>query len=159
MIRIEIKDQEVLEALQRLQAAGADMTRAMADIAQALASESERQFRDESGPGGPWPDLAASTKAARARRGKWPGKMLQVSAAGLAVSLQTGYDAQSAWIGSNKPYAAIQALGGQAGRGRRTTIPARMYLPVDPETGDLSGAARQTVMEVLRGHLARALHG
>jgi len=51
MIKVEIDDREVMGALRRLKAAGADLSSAMADIAQALASESERQLQREAGPG------------------------------------------------------------------------------------------------------------
>lgn len=159
MIKWTIDDREVMGVLRRLAATGADMSLVMADIAQVLASESERQFEAQAGPLGPWPDLAESTKAARARRGKWPGQMLQVSSAGLAASVQTDYDSRSASIGTNKPYGAIHQLGGQAGRGGRSRIKARPYLPAHPETGELTPEARDTIMEILRDRLARALGG
>ncbi len=159
MIKVQIDDREVMAALKRLEAAGADMSPVMADIAQAMASESERQFQRQAGPLGPWPDLVESTKAARARRGKWPGPMLQVSPGGLAASVQVGHDRRSAWIGSNKPYAAIHQLGGQAGKGGRARIPARPYLPFNPETQALSAEARETIMEVLAERLAKTLGG
>ena len=38
------------------------------------------------------------------------------------------YNNESAIIGSNKVYAAIHQLGGQAGKNKKTTIPARPYL-------------------------------
>ena len=38
------------------------------------------------------------------------------------------YDNESAIIGSNKVYAAIHQLGGQASKNKKVTIPARPYL-------------------------------
>ena len=38
------------------------------------------------------------------------------------------YNNESAIIGSNKVYAAIHQLGGQAGKNKSVTIPARPYL-------------------------------
>ena len=38
------------------------------------------------------------------------------------------YNNESAIIGSNKVYAAIHQLGGQAGKNKKVTIPARPYL-------------------------------
>lgn len=38
------------------------------------------------------------------------------------------YNNESAIIGSNKVYAAIHQLGGQAGKNKKTTIPTRPYL-------------------------------
>lgn len=46
----------------------------------------------------------------------------------LASSVNTYYDNDSAVIGSNLEYAAIHQLGGQAGRNKKVTIPARPYL-------------------------------
>lgn len=81
--------------------------------------------------------------------------MLQVSAGGLAPSVQTAHGANfaSISISSNKPYSAIHMFGGQAGRGGRSTIPARPYLPFNPQTEELSDPANKTVLEVLNGYL------
>lgn len=46
----------------------------------------------------------------------------------MALSVTTQYDDTSAVIGSNKVYAAIHQLGGQAGKNKKTIIPARPYL-------------------------------
>lgn len=59
--------------------------------------------------------------------GKYPGQILQVSGQ-LASSVSTAYDDNSATIGSNLAYAAIHQLGGQAGKNKKMTIPARPYL-------------------------------
>lgn len=58
---------------------------------------------------------------------KWPGQILQVSGK-LASSISTFYDDNSAIIGSNKEYAAIHQLGGDAGKNKKVKIPARPYL-------------------------------
>jgi phage virion morphogenesis protein len=158
MIDIEIKDQQVTDALNRLLQAGTDLSGPLANIAQLLESETERQFRAEAGPAGPWPDLAESTKAQRARQGKWPGLMLQLTASGLAPSVQSGYDSDSAWIGSNKPYAAIHQFGGQAGRGKNVTIPARPYLPITAD-GELPTDVADDILDILQRHLDSALKG
>jgi phage virion morphogenesis protein len=68
-------------------------------------------------------------------KGHYPGKILQVEGQ-LATSITTYYDKESAIIGSNLAYAAIHQLGGQAGKGKKTTIPARPYLVLT--NGDLS---------------------
>ena len=53
--------------------------------------------------------------------------ILQVSGQ-LASLINTEYDEYSAIIGSNVAYAAIHQLGGQAGKNKKVTIPARPYL-------------------------------
>jgi len=157
MIQIIINDSRVLEALDSLLAAGDDMSEAMADIAYALESESERQFRTESGPAGAWPELTESTRSMREKKVKWPGQKLRVSGQ-LAASVQTGYDATSAWIGSNKPYAAMQFFGGVTSPNSMIpgkTIPARLYLPFDPADQSLSQEAEKTILEIIQGYLDR----
>lgn len=155
MITIKVNDRSVLDALAKLTRGLTDMTPAMADIAQALASESERQFASQSGPLGAWPGLADSTEKARAKTGTWPGRMLQVSAGGLAPSVQTAHGAIFASISSNKPYSAIHMFGGQAGRGGNATIPARPYLPFNPQTKEISDPANETILEILSSYLNR----
>ena len=157
MITIEVKDQEVLAILNRLAAGVNDMRPAMANIAQVLASESERQFATQGGPLGAWPVLAESTKDARSKKGTWPGKMLQVSAGGLAASVQTAYGAIFASIGSNKPYSAIHMFGGSAGQGHTSEIAARPYLPFNPQTKELTESAQQTIVEVLDLYIQRLI--
>ena len=52
---------------------------------------------------------------------------------GLAGSITRHYDATSAVVGSNLPYARIQQLGGKAGRGHKSEIPARPFLKLTEE--------------------------
>lgn len=161
MFQIDIDSQAVLTALARLQQATNNMSPVMANIAQALASESERQFQTETGPGGNWPDLSDTTKMFRERMGKWPGKKLQLSGGGLAASVQTGYDDNTAWIGSNKPYAAMHQFGGKTSPRSmipNKTIQARPYLPFDA-TGALTDNAQHTILEILQAHLESAING
>lgn len=157
MITIEVNDRGVLDMLARLQRGLGNMAPAMADIAQALASESERQFSSESGPLGPWPDLSdETTKVFRGQRGTWPGKMLQVSAGGLAASVQTAFGRDFASVGTNKPYSAIHMFGGTTSPSSMIPgkdIPARPYLPFHPETLELTSEAKATVLEILESYL------
>lgn len=155
MLTIEVNDQEVLAVLSRLAARTNDLRPAMANVAQALASESERQFATQSGPLGRWPDLADSTKAQRGKKGSWPGQMLQVSSGGLAASVQTAYGANFASIGSNKPYSHIHMFGGMAGRGHAAKVPARPYLPFNPQTKELTPQASATILEIVQSYLGK----
>lgn len=50
MITIEVKDREVLDMLNQLARGMGHTVPLMADVPQALLSESERQFANESGP-------------------------------------------------------------------------------------------------------------
>lgn len=159
MITIEVNDRSVLDALNALHRGLSDMTPVMNEIAQALASESERQFATQSGPLGAWPRLSEETTIpSRTQKGTWPGKMLQVSAGGLAPSILTAYGSDFASIGSNKPYSAMQMFGGTTSvssmiPGKK--IPARPYLPFNPETEEISTEANLTVLEILESFLGR----
>lgn len=159
MIKIEIKDQDVLTMLSRLQAGMKDMRPVMANVANALASASERQFATQSGPFGAWSSLStASTIPARIKKGTWPGRILDVSTAGLASSVQTSYGADFARIGSNKPYSAMQMFGGTTSSSSMIPgkkIPARPYLPFNPQTKDLTPQAKATVLEVLETYFGQ----
>lgn len=153
MITIKVNDKSVLETLDRLVRGLSDTTPVMADIAQALASESERQFATESGPLGAWPGLSEeSTIPLRTKKGTWPGQMLQVSSGGLAPSVQTAYGKDFASISSNKPYSAMHMFGGTTSPSSMTpgkTIPARPYLPFNPDTLELSTQAQDNVLDIL----------
>ncbi|MDP3616539.1 MAG: phage virion morphogenesis protein [Rhodoferax sp.] len=159
MITVNIKDQEVLAVLGRLYGGLKDMRPAMENIAQALTTESERQFASQSGPLGGWPALSKETTIPfRTEKGSWPGMMLQVTAGGLAGSVQTSFGYNFARIGSNKPYSAMQFFGGITSPTSMIpgkTIPARPYLPFNPRTTELSAPAKVTVLEILEGYFDR----
>jgi phage virion morphogenesis protein len=93
-----------------------------------------KNFEDGGHPGA-WPDLAASTKKQRARKGKWPGQILVMSGTRGGLVGSVSYNAMSDKVVfvANKPYAAIQHFGGMAGKGRKTEIPARPYMMIQDE--------------------------
>ncbi|HBG06319.1 MAG: hypothetical protein A2075_12175 [Geobacteraceae bacterium GWC2_58_44] len=109
---------------------GENMTPLMRRISGILGSGFERNFAAEGRPA--WPDLAPSTKKARARKGKWPGQILQVSAAGLASSVQEFFTATTAGAGTNKFYSAIQHFGGTIVQHPRSQ---KVYFRADEKTG------------------------
>lgn len=113
---VDINDQELMQYLGRLETCGRDGSPAMRAISQVFASDTEANFAAESGPTGKWKDLAPATKKGRAKEGKWPGKILQKSAAGLAASVTPFHSADEAGIGTNVAYAAIHQLGGSIER-------------------------------------------
>ena len=154
IVKIEVRDQGIRDALNRMLSRLQNTEPAMANIAALLAKEAKDQFKAEAGPDGePWPDLAESTKEARKKKKKWPGKMLRVSAGGLYASVQTSYGTNYAQIGTNKAYGRIHFFGGEAGRkSSRVTIPARPYLPISPD-GELSTNARIDILNAMLAHI------
>ncbi|PAT00665.1 MAG: phage virion morphogenesis protein [Candidatus Dactylopiibacterium carminicum] len=144
--------------LEELRAALGDTEPLMRDVEAVLVSVSERQFQTQSGPGGPWPALTETTLELRARRGVAGSPMLQLSAGGLAASVQGGHTDAAAWVSSNKPYAAMQFFGGVTSP--QSMIPnrrisARPYMPFDTATDQLTPEAEETIMDVLEHHIGR----
>lgn len=159
-VTLTILDEAVRKALDDLASVAGGDAPMMADIAGVLVSESERQFRSQSGPGGNWPELADTTRRIRTKRGTWPGQILQVSAGGLAASVQSGHSATEAWVSSNKPYAAMHQFGGTTSPRSafpNREIPARPFLPFDPEAATLTPEAEAGIDEVLAERLGRPL--
>ena len=102
----------------------------MKNIAGIMADSTEEIFKEEGRP--KWQELSETTKTARKKTGHYPGQILQVSGQ-LALSITTQYDNNSAIIGSNKVYAAIQQLGGNAGKNKKVNIPTRPYLKLSED--------------------------
>ena len=125
-IEIKIDNNDVERKLLELAQKGENLRPLMKNIAGIFASATEENFKNEGRPD-KWTELSEATKKQRTKQKKWPGQILQVSGQ-LASSISTQYDDESAVIGSNLDYAAIHQLGGQAGKNKKVTIPARPYL-------------------------------
>ena len=125
-IEIQIDNAEVQERLLKIAEKTQSLRPLMKNIAGIMSYSTEENFKNEGRPD-KWTDLAESTKKQREKKKKWPGQILQVEGK-LAASINTFYDDDSAIIGSNLDYAAIHQLGGQAGRNKSVSIPARPYL-------------------------------
>lgn len=156
-----VGDSSVRDAFHALRAAGADLRPAMREIAGLMEASTRLRFRDGKSPeGAPWRPLAPGTRKKRAARSRSKGTAAVAAAlAGnmqplldtgrLRNSITSRHDATQAVIGTNVVYAPIHQFGGQAGRGRRTNVPARPFL-------GMSGGDREDIIEALRDHLARA---
>lgn len=114
MFEFQVKDAGVVGLLSRVSGGFHNTTPLMRAIAGAFQTVTEENLAAEGRPH--WLGLAPATIRRRTKAGTWPGKMLQVSAAGLAASIATAYGRSYARIGSNKPYAAIQHFGGKIER-------------------------------------------
>src|SRR5574344_409901 len=125
-IELRIDNKAVEDALLKFASKCEDMKPLMKNIAGIMADAVEENFEQEGRPD-KWQELAESTIKHRKKTRHWPGRILQVEGQ-LATSITTQYDNESAVIGSNLAYAAIHQLGGQAGKGKKVTIPARPYL-------------------------------
>src|SRR5574344_2055867 len=125
-IKVKLDNKEVQDALIKVAQKCENLKPLMKNIAGIMADSAEQNFANEGRPD-KWQELAKSTIKRRTKTGHYPGKILQVEGQ-LASSITTYYDNESAVIGSNLAYAAIHQLGGQAGKSKKTTIPARPYL-------------------------------
>jgi len=106
---------QVLDYLRRLQRRVSDLTPAMRQVAGVLLDIPEQAFRDEADPttGDAWhpyagqddPNSYLNRPRDKGGRGGEQHPMLQYSGH-LAASFQSGYDASSAWAGTNVVYAA-----------------------------------------------------
>lgn len=149
MIEVKIDASRTQAMLQQVMDRMADPSDLMTNVAELLESSAQQAFQDQ-GPG--WSDLAESTKAQRAKAGTWPGQMLVRKGAnnGLLGSLFS--DSGSDWShvgagsGPSAAYALIHQFGGQAGRGKKSTIPARPYMPITADGKDLTDAASESVL-------------
>ena len=63
---------------------------------------------------------------------------------------------EDARIGSNKKYAAIHHLGGQAGRGHKTNLPARPYLLINGNN-QLQPDAERRILDIAIAALKKGL--
>ncbi len=129
-IEIQIDNKAVAEKLLELAQKGENLRPLMKNIAGIFAYSTEENFKNEGRP--KWQDLAESTKKQRQKKRKCSGQILQVEGQ-LASSISTHYDKDCAVIGSNLDYAAIHQLGGQTGRNKAVSIPARPYLKLIEE--------------------------
>lgn len=119
MLDYGVKDNGVTALFQRVARGLHNTTPLMRAIAGIFEAETEANFNAEGRPA--WLGLAPSTIRQRTKAGTWPGKMLQVSAGGLAASIATNYGRDEARVGSNKVYAAIQHFGGKINRAAYST--------------------------------------
>jgi len=156
LISVRMDTREVDAMLARLQKLTGDLSPLMVSIKQELLAQTEANFESQGRPA--WPALAASTIKQREKRKKWPGQILQVSGT-LARSIMTESNERSAMVGvgSEVRHAAIHQFGGKAGRGRKTEIPARPYLPM--VGGRLQPEAEAAIVRLGEEYLHRVAVG
>lgn len=142
-----IDDAGVRAAFARLQQLGVDARPVMREAAAALADSTEQAFANERDPetGEAWLSLSKKYKKWRDKKG-YTGKILQMKGM-LSMSINTGYSAKQAWIGSPLIYAPIHQLGGLPDMPPGpAAVPARPYLGLDNTgRGEIIDAVRRAV--------------
>ncbi|WP_051284327.1 phage virion morphogenesis protein [Desulforegula conservatrix] len=107
-------------------------------LVSAVAAEVETQTRrrienEKTGPdGSKWPDWSPATVKLYAKLGK-AGHMLHQEGKLLDSIRAKAISDEQAEVSANRVYAAIQQVGGLAGRGHKVRIPARPYLGISAE--------------------------
>lgn len=102
---------------------------AMEIIGEIVTTSVQRNFEKGGRPAG-WQPLSSATLAMKKGGSVLIGKGF---GGGLLGSIHAEPAANQVMIGTDKIYAAIHQFGGQAGRGLKTTIPARPFLLVQDE--------------------------
>jgi phage virion morphogenesis protein len=153
MYEIKIEDNGTLAGLARMEQATHNATPLARSISNEFLSQTEANLEAEGRP--QWLGLSPDTIKARSKNGTWPGKIMQVSGQ-LAASFTPGYNAESAWIGSNKVYAAMQHSGGVTSP--RSMIPNKVIeprpsIPADAQ-GNLQPEAEHAVMGLANNYLS-----
>lgn len=156
MLIVELENQRIQNVLREIERAVGDLTPLMRGVAAELAQQTEQNFENEGRP--EWAELSDTTTERRAKKGNWPGQILQVSAAGLSASITTHATDSSALVGSNKPYAAMMQFGGVQADFPHLwgDVPARPYLPMDA-SGILQPEAEEAILKLSLNHLEKAV--
>jgi len=149
MIEIKVDAGEVQPALQRLSGKIKNMAPVMQELAVAMEKQALENFRAESGPLGQWPAVKKPHKDAIG--------ILRVTQM-LMDNTASAFDSFTAMVTNNRRYAALQQLGGKAGRGRRSVIPPRPFLPVKPD-GTLQDGMEEKLLGIVNDYLAQAVDG
>ena len=165
---VEVKDQEVLAALNALAARVGNQRPFLQAIGDDIMERAKQRFETGTDPAGRrWaPNARATIDAFIAARGGFGKRGINKKGQGLAMGkkplIAGGYlrrqfhvrtDGRGVTIGNSMAYAAIQQFGGKAGKGRKVTIPARPFLPVTPG-GDLYPREKALILEQLNDWLA-----
>ena len=120
---------------------------AMEIIGEAVVASVQRNFEEGGRPNG-WQPLSPVTTAMKKGGSILVGKGF---GGGLLGSIHAEAQPDVVYIGTDKVYGAIHQLGGQAGRGRKVTIPARPFLMVQDE--DIAAINEMLADFILQGNL------
>ena len=102
-----------------------------------FASDAVEQNFEEEGRPIKWSPLAPSTKKQRAKKGTFPGKILQDTGQ-LTASIQADSDKTTATVSTNDFRAPILHFGSKTGRDGKTIIPPRPILILTkPDQGEI----------------------
>lgn len=170
-ITIAVKNTAVIDGLGRLAQRVNDMQPVLQSIGERAVERVKVRFETSTAPdGSPWkPNSAVTLSLISARLGKsFRKKGGDLNAKGerrlagkkpligdsrhLSTQIVAMADASSLTLISTPIYAAIQHFGGQAGRNKKVTIPARPFMPVQAN-GDLYPSEQALILADLNDYL------
>lgn len=146
----------------------ADHRPILKEVGEAMVSSTMQRFEEGKGPDGtPWEPSArawqqglghSARKATAKRKGRRFkadsgsfGKTL-VDTARLRNSISAAVTADDVLWGTNLVYARIHQKGGKAGRGHKTTLPARPYLGLnDEDLEEIAGIIADFIEDPFKG--------
>lgn len=150
MFEIKMTATELQNFMSQMQA-HANLYGIPAVIATELYNQTTKNFEANGRPA--WAGLSPVTKARRAALGYGSDNILRMRG-NLFNAITPFSGANFAGVGVYKtvPYAAIEQFGGFAGKGLKTKIPARPYIPID-KMGNLQPQASDAVIGVVTHYL------
>ncbi|MCX7258022.1 MAG: phage virion morphogenesis protein [Polaromonas sp.] len=173
---IEVHDESLRNVLKALQARMGNLAPVLTALGDSITERTKQRFDTSTAPDGtPWtPNSAATLGMLSARlagskgnvkksgglnaRGnaKLANKKPLIDSGFLREQIVPVVSGQTLTVSATAKYAAIHQFGGQAGRGRKVTIPARPFLPLQPN-GALYPQERQLVLDALNDFLMDGL--
>jgi len=157
MYSVKIENEEARECFFKLVEQLTGLKKLMGSIASELLTQTERNFTQEGNP--KWPMLATATQRARARKGHGAtSPILKGRNPNLVRNFILEFNDHYAQIKNPTTYAAIHQFGGIAGKGHKTRIPARPFLPIEADKKTLTPPMRKAVKNLLKAHLKQALN-
>ncbi len=167
---VTIQDQAVQSALKALADRAVNLQPVMKEISERMLKDAGKRFGKGTGPDGvKWKENSIATLQAlsdrlgdgyRKKNGtlnskghQWlAGKKVLIDTKVLMGAFENSYDGNSLTVTNTMQYAAIHQYGGKAGRGHKTTIHARPFLPVKPD-GTLYPQEQATILDELNDWL------
>lgn len=140
-LSIKIESIEMEAMLHELSGRMDDLTPVMQTIGEIIVEQTDTAFETGVGPDGKaWPESGRALAT---------GGQTLIDTAVLRNSINVLATANQVEVGTNVLYAAIHQLGGRAGRGKKTIMPARPFLP-DQDSIDWV-EVREALQDYLKG--------
>lgn len=147
MIRIQVTNAQLRDALERLTARLGDLAPAMGSIGMELENRIRERFEGRRDPlGTAWAPWAPATVENYPEDGE---RKLLERYGDMLGSLNHSAGRDSVSIGFGQPYAAYHEFGTRR-------MPRRGLLFADPEAGELAPEDEQAVIEIIEGYLSGA---